>query len=600
MPIVVFAILLVRRHRSRTHEGADARELQPTVRTATTTIVVPRTPRRGRRVPGAASMSAAAVCLSLLALMTVPTTWATLNDQVTMAQVSLAAGSVNAPTNPAVADNGVNPRVSWTAPAAGLAPDSYDIFRTTTSGSYGGSPLDTPTASPYDDASAAQCTPYYYKVRSRRVNLLSAFTSEVGPLSVDHTKPVVASGHVYFDPAPKPKVADYVKVTGGTIEVFSSVSDNCSSDGSGITVTHTLGAPISNTSTATFGSYTPITGGPTFNYRSTYVLTSGKLANGVSATVTVNATDAAGNSISTAGTSVTGDGVGPTAASISGEMVSAYTNYYATALGYGEVPSDGTAKASGAYVYGTATDPSGIYSMTANLAVSGYVLKTGTTALALTNGSYSLDTTGSTQTWSWRSAATVLDTNLGDGTRYFTITATDALGNSATTSSNQAVEVDDTAIAATSSSCTHTGNNDNSFGSGDFTDFIFDDTVWPDAIEPGLHDTPISGTAVFINSAGSDYFNLNGDLGLSLFRGTRRTQALSMGSTAWVGANTDMSGTSLSTYDRKTIRVSWGAPAAAINATTTRTTTAYFSSTLRDAAGNSSGNFSEACTTAAW
>jgi hypothetical protein len=429
-----------------------------------------------------------------------------------------------------------------------------------------------------------------YKVRSSHTNLKSAFTAE-SSLTVDRTAPTVNAAHIVFTGGPTP-VADYVRSSGGTVEVYADVSDNCAA-ASALTVSFDLTALGAGTVAATPGSWTPIAGGPTYNYRATFTLTSGVVANAAVKSWSVTATDPNGNTLSgAAGTSVTGDGAGPVYTGA--EMVSAFTNFYDATLGNGEIPSDGSARTSGSYVYANFTDASGVASVTANLAVDGIV--TGGTAVPLTSGSY---TTYDGTTWPWRSAATVINSGLADGNRTFTVTATDNVGNPPVTSASQTVEIDDTPFSDTTATCTNAGNANNLLASGDRTDFILGDTLFPGSVKAGWTGATLTASPILKNGGGNpDYFDLNTDFGLTLFQGTAYNQSWNLNATNWVTANTTYTGSSFTLFSRTTLRLSYQGASV-----TDRTSTAQasFGTSVRDAAGNPvTAAFTVSCTTTPW
>jgi hypothetical protein len=519
----------------------------------------------------------------------VPLTGALLTDQGTAATVDVTAGSVNVPTGLTLSDTGSAVRVAWTPPAAGITPQSYDILARPSAGSYAGTPTATSATSPFDDATPADCSTWFYKVRSSHANLKSAYTPETS-LLVDRTAPTVNAAHVVFTAGPTP-VADYVRAGGGAVDVYADVTDACQAAGT-LAVTFDLSAlGAASNVPATFGSYTPIAGGATYDFKASFTLAGGVVANGATKSWSVTATDPSARARTTAGTAITGDGVGPVLTSA--EMVSAYTNFYDATLAAGEIPSDGTAKASGAYVYADLTDAgSGVYGATANLSAGGIL--PGTTALPLASGSYT--TYAKAAVWPWRSAATVIATGLADGNRNFTVTGSDKVGNAAT-SANQTVAIDDTPIATGTASCTNAGNANNFLGAGDTTDFNFGDTVYPGSVKANWTGTALTATAILRNSGSNDYFDLNTDFGVTVFSGTTAATAWSLAAN-WVGSNTNFAGSTLSLAARTTLRLAYQGGSVADQSSTAQAT---FGTGVRDAAGNQiTAAFSKTCVTTAW
>jgi hypothetical protein len=539
-------------------------------------------------------MRRASVCGALAwlvcALAGVSVTSALLTDDGTAAQISVTAGTVNPPTGLGLSDTGSAVRVSWTAPATGIAPQDYEVFARPNGGSYGGTPTAIAASSPSDDSSPAECSTWFYKVRSRHTNLRSGFTAE-SAITVDRTAPTVAAAHVVFTGGAA-NVADYVRSSGGAVEVYADVNDNCDAAGA-LTVGFDLSNLGAGTVAATYGSWTPVAGGPTYDYRASFTLANGVVVNAATKTWSVTAADVHGNTRSgVAGTPVTGDGVGPVFGAA--KMVSAHTNFYDTTLNRGEVPSDGAARTSGSFVYANFSDAgSGVATVTADLATGGVL--TGGSAVALASGSYT--TYANATTWGWRSAATTINTGLVDGNRNFTVTATDKVGNPPVTSVNQTVEIDDTAFAAGTASCSNAGNGDNFLASNDTTSFALADTIFPDSVKSAWNGGALTGTAVLRNSGGNDYFDLNTNFGVTVFQGTTAAQSWNLAAN-WVSANTSYAGSTFALFNRTTLRLTYqGASVANLSSTAQAT----FGTTLRDAAGNPvAAAFTVTCVTTAW
>jgi hypothetical protein len=545
--------------------------------------------RDGRtRVPRAVVATCAAA--ASIASLGFATTSALLADNVSTGQVEVTAGSLDAPTGLSLTDATTAIRVAFTAPAGGLTPADFEVDRRSVPGSYPGTVFASTSTSPWDDTTAAECTTWGYRVRSRHTNLHSAWSSEE-QLMVDRTAPAVSDAHLVWTTS-SPSVADFVRVSpGGNVEVYAEVTDNCASQ-SALDVDFAFGAPFNSTVAATYSAtgWTPISGGPTYHHRFTYALPASAVADGQVVTWDVVASDPSGNQSTTAGTPFTGDGAGPVF--VGAELVSAYTNFYSTTLGRGEIPSDGTARASGSWIYADFTDASGVASVTGDLAVTGSVIKTGASAVPLAAGSYT--TVGSPTTWPWRSAATVVNTGLTNGNRSFRVTATDAVGNAATTSPNQTVEIDDTPPTSGASSCANFGTNNGRLDNNDRTEIDFGDTVWPGSLAPGWTGSVITATATLRNGT-RDYFDLNADFGLTMFEGSAYDEAWNLNATTWVTTNTAYAGSTFDLADRTTARITYhGGNVADRN----KNARAYISTTVRDAAGNQvTASYNEACTT---
>ncbi|MCW2960673.1 MAG: Signal peptidase [Thermoleophilia bacterium] len=552
-----------------------------------------RPPGVGRRV--LQKLLVPTIVLALLAAVQVGVTSAFLSDGATAQQVVVTGGSVVDPSGLALSDTGSAIQVAWTAPGTGLTPPAYDVFRRPSTGSYGGTATGTSAASPWIDTTATECTTWFYKARSRHTNLVSGFTPEQS-IRVDRTDPVVSEAHVVWG-AVTPKVADFVRVNpGGAVEVYANATDNCAAM-SALGLQFQMGAPISQNLTATYNAtgWTPIVGGPTYNFRALYTLPNSLIANTQVVNWNVVATDPDGNAATTAGTPFTGDGAGPVFNRA--QMVSAYTNFYDVAYGVGEIPSDGTARASGSYVYADFSDASGVKTITADLTVPSFVVKTGTPALPLAEGTYS--TFGNGSSWTWRSAATVVNTAMADGTRRFHVTATDVVGNAATTASNRNVEIDDTVPAVGTGSClavAGAGSN-NLLAAGDGMEYNFGDTIWTGSLRANWDGSTLSGPAVLRNG-GTDYFDLNGDFGISLFAGSTNLTSFNLNNN-WIAANTSYAGSTFGLVNRTTLGFTLGGtPSVTAIIGNVR---AEIGATIRDAAGNkAAAPFRLQCSGNAW
>ncbi|MBC7462161.1 MAG: hypothetical protein H7287_12430, partial [Thermoleophilia bacterium] len=238
----------------------------------------------------------------------------------------------------------------------------------------------------------------------------------------------------------------------------------------------------------------------------------------------------------------------------------------------------------------------GVSSATADISA----LRTGGAATALTGGSYATD---NGVAWGWRTAAvTVPDVTATDGSmQNFTISATDVLGNVAT-SATQQVEIDQTPITAATASCANAGNANNALDVGDTTSWGFGDTVTPSSLlaawTAGASST-VTGTVV-LRDGTSDFIALNTDLGLTMFSGTAYNSSFDLGAANWVTADVNIPSSTFSLVDRLTARLAYGTPASSIRPRNS-TNTHYFGTNIRDAAGNAvAAAFTEACTTNAW
>jgi prepilin-type N-terminal cleavage/methylation domain-containing protein len=220
-------------------------------------------------------------------------------------------------------------------------------------------------------------------------------------------------------------VGGYIK-SGGSYYVYANVTDAISGVGSVTANVNNITSGSTSVS-LTAGSYT--VGSQTYNYRS-----ASRTASSISAgskSYTITATDNAGGSVGPQSFSVTVDSTGPTlAATIA--RVGVTTGGY---LHQGEQY----------YVYANATDPAGINSSTANVAVSNNVLTTGATAtpLTTTDGPWVIGGTS----YAYRSSALVANSSISSGNKTYSVSATDSAAN--LTTSNFTVSIDNAAPAPT-------------------------------------------------------------------------------------------------------------------------------------------------------
>ncbi len=137
----------------------------------------PRWSLRRRGIRGGLRARTATLTIATIAATAVAgPTAARFVDSAPNGSNTLSSGQVNAPTNLDGSAQLIPCRVNltWTAPAAGLAPDGYDILRATTSGgAYTFRKHVTTTSGSDDTGPLAALTTYYYVVRSTR----SAWTS---------------------------------------------------------------------------------------------------------------------------------------------------------------------------------------------------------------------------------------------------------------------------------------------------------------------------------------------------------------------------------------------------------------------------------------
>lgn len=412
--------------------------------------------RRARRVFAQLAVAAVVLCA---ALGGIAATRAQLTDQATMAPVNVTGGVLHPPaTGPVFGNVGTALRTAWTPPATGIAPQSYEIFRRLSSGSYPGSALATDNATPYDDATAVQCTPYHYKIRSRYGNMLSLFTPEA-PRIHDYTAPTVTNAVYVGTSGPQP-VTGWVK-SSGQYYVYANVDDNCTSDES-LNIVWWTGGYL------THGSYT-VDGG-TYNFRGG-PYNAGNLAHGtVVDFYPIAAQDPTGN-IGAAYPSGTFDNAAPVAVKTP-QIVSELTNYFSPEYGRGEI-KQGTKF--GVYANWNDAD-SGMATATNSHGANLIALHLDASQVWMSAAATTLDN-GETYTHrstpgAWTAAAVLPEGPRNDNF----MVAQDKLGNVLYTFVH--VDVDNTALNITSCT-TANGGTGNRVGPGDSLTVDYNDNIDP-------------------------------------------------------------------------------------------------------------------------
>lgn len=482
-------------------------------------------PRRLRTRRGAVSVGflalAAAVCASI------PGTSATLADQVTMSSVSAAAAPINPPTALTPSMSAGNVRVAYTAPAAGISPTNYTFYRSTTSGS-GYASLGTTATSPYTDATAAQCTTYYYTGRSNYASLQSGNATQASIRTPDTTKPVIVPGVAYGVNGSN-FVPNFIR-SGGTVEVYANVTDNCST---GAALAVTFNFPGIGSTPATPGTYQPEGGGgPTYNYKfGPYPVPA--LTDGYTLDWTLDARDAAGNTVSTDGNTITNDTSGPVIKD--SQLVAARTDFLVKAPSYSRIST--VAGAAGYFAYANVSDAhSGIEGGTV-VAANATNITTGESSLALPFGPVA---TKDGTAWTNKSAMR-MPRSLTDGSTYsYTVTATDPLGNA--TTGTYYTTIDNTAPTVTGCGATNAVRSNKQVAAGDSTTFTFSELMDPDSLSPGWNGSGSAnvGTLTLTAAAsGNDWMN---DGSANLFSAaTGAANAYDLGAANWLKANVTVS-----------------------------------------------------------
>lgn len=577
-----------------------------------------RTTRSWTRLLCRPRLCACLVILLMLAIGGGAVTAALLSDRATASTVSTTGGQLNAPaTGPTYTRLASALRVAWTPPSTGLVPQTYEVWRRDPAGSYPASALGSSATSPYDDTTVVECNEYYYRLRSTYENMRSVYTSEQHVL-YDTIPPNVTASAIVATSGPSP-TANWVKPL-GEYYVYVTVNDNCLSDQSGVTMTADLRnlGELSSTASMTFGSYTPVSGGATYNFRAG-PFTAVNLLDGSQPSWTVTATDPVANAKTFTGATVTVDGTAPASARTP-QITADLTNYYAPELGYGEIRRN-----DGYRVYaefndgGSGLSSGSVTSNTSNVTLSGAA------ATPLAGGTYSTD--NGIVSWNFRTASMTTCNGPSpcpsDGAVVgFSVTATDAVGNATTVGDQTAtsaakVEIDTTALEL--SSCgggTNVTADDRLNGSTDGTSYDrnvlgFNDTVDPAGLAPGW--TGSSALTGAMELANGDLFVVTTDFlwfdyltltAAGSAEGTGADQNFELGSTAWIGVSGDVVYSSDFTRDTRsqfTLRY-WNQPTGIARPALAVAGTVNLNPNLSDAAGNKlpSTLLGISCSVTAW
>ncbi|MEO8477957.1 MAG: hypothetical protein ABI572_13040 [Actinomycetota bacterium] len=207
------------------------------------------------------------------------------------------------------------------------------------------------------------------------------------------------------------------------------------------------------------------------------------------------------------------------------------------------------------YVYAQVTDVGspavGVSTVRANVTN----LRTGTTAAALVAGTYTVDGV----VYDYRSASITASSPLTEGSKTFTITATDLNAN-ATTQGGFSATVDNTVPTASDFQATNTsGGTVGKAEAGDTTTYTFSEPMDPNRILASWTGNSTTVTVRIVNSSGGDLLTV---------RNAANTAQLPMGSvnlgrTDYVTATINFT-TSSMTMSGSTIAVTLGTPSAAV------------------------------------
>lgn len=232
------------------------------------------------------------------------------------------------------------------------------------------------------------------------------------------------------------------------------------------------------------------------------------------------------------------------------------------------------------YVYANVSDTgnpaSGVSTVTANV----NAITSGSTAVALSSGSFSAGGV----TYNYRSAALTAGASLVAGSYSYSLTLTDVAGNSAT-QSGFSVTVDNTVPTGTDVQTTNGGSIAGRADAGDKLTFTFSSEVDPTSILAGWN-SGATNVVVRLNNATNDT--------VTIFNSTNTTQlplgSISLGRSDYTTANITFGATGTASsmvMSGSTVTITLGTQsAAATTAAATGTMSWTPSATVTDAAGN--------------
>ncbi len=235
------------------------------------------------------------------------------------------------------------------------------------------------------------------------------------------------------------------------------------------------------------------------------------------------------------------------------------------------------------YVYANVSDTgnpaSGVSKVTANVSS----ITSGSTAVALSGGSFSAGGV----TYNYRSAALTAGSTLAAGSYSYSLTLTDVAGNSAT-QSGFSVSVDNNAPSGTDVQATNGGTTAGLAEAGDKVTFTFSKTIDPNSVLAGWSGTATNVVVRLNNGSGS------GNDTVTVFNSTNATQlplgSISLGRSDYTTANLTFGATgtaSTMVMSGSTATITLGTQsAAATTAAATGTMSWTPSATVTDAAGN--------------
>ena len=228
-------------------------------------------------------------------------------------------------------------------------------------------------------------------------------------VTIDKTAPVVNGSTIAM--TTDTTTGGFIKPS-GSYYIYANVTDS----GTGISsVTANVTNVTTGSTAVTLSSGSFTVGATSYNYRSVAQTASAVTAGVKSYNVTGN--DVAGNTSGAVSFNVTVDATGPSVPTSVIAPLSGTTGGFIS-------------QGSQYYVYANATDPAGVTTVTANVAVTSNVLTTGATAapLTTTGGPWTIGGTS----YSYRSSAMTAITPITAGSKNYQITATDTATNTTT------------------------------------------------------------------------------------------------------------------------------------------------------------------------
>jgi hypothetical protein len=235
------------------------------------------------------------------------------------------------------------------------------------------------------------------------------------------------------------------------------------------------------------------------------------------------------------------------------------------------------------YVYASVSDTgnpaSGVSTVSANVSS----ITSGSTAVALSPGSF----TAGGVSYGYRSASLTAGTGLTAGTYTYSLTTTDAAGNSKT-QSGYSVVVDNTVPAGTDVQTPNGGTTNGLAQAGDTVSFSFSKAIDPNSILSGWSGAATNVVVRLNNGAGASNDTV------TIFNSTNATQlplgSVNLGRVDYTGANITFGATgtaSVMAMSGNTITITLGTQsAAATTAAATGTMTWTPSASATDPAGN--------------